>query len=54
MSEINSLNSAAYYSGIQNASSEVAKENTPQEPLRDVIVPEANEPEPQPPRSKCC
>jgi len=27
MSEINSLNSAAYYSGIQNASSEVAKEN---------------------------
>jgi len=39
---------------LADAIAEVAKENTPQEPLRDVIVPEANEPEPQPPRSKCC
>jgi len=37
---------------LADAIAKVAKENTPQEPQRDVIVPEATEPEPQP--RKCC
>jgi len=37
---------------LADAIAVVAKENTPQEPLRDVIIPEAKEPEPE--SRKCC